>query len=45
MNVFIDKKVHCCIEDFYDSAILNHEALDEITVLKKFIGCMKPWKG
>ncbi len=35
MNVFIDKKVHCCIEDFYDSAILNHEALDEITVLKK----------
>lgn len=44
MKVFIDKKVHGCIENFYDAALLNHEALDEVTVIKKFIGFMMHWK-
>ena len=35
MKVFIDKRVHHCIDEFYDHALLNHEALDEVTVIKK----------
>lgn len=29
MNVFIDKRVHQYMDEFYDNALLNHEALDE----------------
>lgn len=43
MKVFIDKKVHRCIEDFYDVAILNHEALDEVTVMKKIHRLYEAW--
>lgn len=35
MKVLIDKNVHAVIEQFYDYALLKHEALDEIIVLKK----------
>lgn len=35
MKVFIDKRVHHCIDEFYDYALLNHEALDEVTIIKK----------
>lgn len=35
MKVFIDKRVHTIIEQFYDYALLKHEALDEVVVLKK----------
>jgi len=27
--------VHWRIEDFYENALLRHEALDEVTVMKK----------
>lgn len=35
MKIYIDQKVHREIEHFYGIALHNHEALDEITVLKK----------
>lgn len=35
MKVFIDKKVHLQIEEFYEAAIAHHITLDEATVLKK----------
>lgn len=35
MKIFIDQKVHKEIEHFYDIALQKHEALDEMTVLKK----------
>lgn len=35
MKVYIDQQVHWRIEDFYENALLNHEALDEMTVMKK----------
>jgi len=35
MKVFIDREVHTSIEDFYDTALLIHRALDEQTVINK----------
>jgi hypothetical protein len=35
MRVIIERKVHNQIKDFYDNALLLHEALDELTVNKK----------
>jgi hypothetical protein len=35
MKVIIERKVHFEIKDFYDNALLLHEALDESTVNKK----------
>lgn len=35
MKVYIDRKVHKRIEEFYDVALSNHASLDEVTVLKK----------
>lgn len=35
MRVIIDKGVHASIEEFYDSSLFMHRALDEETVLKK----------
>ena len=35
MIVYIDQRVHWYIEDFYERALLRHEALDEVTVMKK----------
>lgn len=35
MNIFIDKKVHKYIDAFYERALLSHNTLDEITILKK----------
>lgn len=35
MRVFIDKNVHLSIEEFYDAALLLHNALDEQTILSK----------
>ena len=35
MKVYIDQQVHWRIEDFYENALLNHIALDEVTVMKK----------
>lgn len=35
MKVYIDQQVHWRIEDFYENALLNHEALDEVTIIKK----------
>jgi hypothetical protein len=35
MKVIIERKVHYQIKDFYDNALLLHEALDELTVTKK----------
>lgn len=35
MKVYIERHVHDQIEDFYESALLNHEALDEMTIIKK----------
>ena len=35
MKVFIEQQVHWRIEDFYENALLRHEALDEVTVMKK----------
>lgn len=35
MRVFIDKGVHASIEEFYDTALFIHHALDEQTVLSK----------
>ena len=35
MQVFISKRVHSSIEEFYDIALLRHPTLDEKTVIKK----------
>lgn len=35
MKVYVDKRVHCQIESFYENALLLHEALDEITIKRK----------
>ena len=35
MKVYIEQQVHWRIEDFYENALLRHEALDEVTVMKK----------
>ncbi len=35
MKVYIDQEVHWKIEEFYDAALANHLALDEITIIKK----------
>lgn len=35
MRVFIDKEVHSLIEEFYDTALFLHRALDEQTVISK----------
>ena len=35
MKVYIDQQVHWRIENFYENALLNHAALDELTVMKK----------
>ena len=35
MKVYIDQQVHWRIEDFYENALLNHVALDEMIVMKK----------
>ncbi len=36
MDVYIDKRVHQQIEDFYDVALLRHPSLDEVTVMRSF---------
>lgn len=35
MKILISPLVHQAIDEFYDYALLNHETLDEITVIKK----------
>ena len=35
MKVYIEQQVHWRIEYFYENALLRHEALDEVTVMKK----------
>lgn len=35
MRVVIDKGVHASIEEFYDTALFLHRALDEETILNK----------
>jgi len=35
MKVYIEQQVHWRIEDFYENALLRHETLDEVTVMKK----------
>lgn len=35
MRVYIDSKVHQCINEFYDYALTFHPTLDEITILRK----------
>lgn len=35
MKVYIEKTVHNQIEQFYEEALLKHEALDKRTVIKK----------
>lgn len=35
MKIYIDRKVHYEIERFYETSLLLHEALDEVTVNKK----------
>lgn len=35
MKIFIDKRVHQVIDEFYEYALLKHDALDEVTILKK----------
>ena len=35
MDVYIDKRVHLQIEDFYDVALLRHPSLDEVIVMRK----------
>ena len=35
MQVYISKRVHQAIEEFYDIALQRHPALDEKTVVKK----------
>ena len=35
MKVYIEQQVHWRIEDFYENALLRHEALNEVTVMKK----------
>ena len=35
MKVYIDRKVKCYIEDFYQNSLMIHPTLDEATVLKK----------
>ena len=35
MKVYIEQQVHWCIEEFYENALLRHDALDEMTVMKK----------
>lgn len=43
MKIFIYPIVHQIISDFYDYAILKHEALDEVTVNKRLTDCMMRW--
>lgn len=35
MKVYIDNHVHQQLESFYENALLLHEALDEMTIMKK----------
>lgn len=35
MKVYIEQTVHKQIEQFYEEALLKHDALDELTVTKK----------
>lgn len=35
MKVYIEFKVHQCIDEFYDYALKHHVALDDVTVVHK----------
>lgn len=35
MKVIVDHKVHCCIEEFYDSAKRKHITLDMVAIIHK----------
>ena len=35
MKVYIERTVHNQIEQFYEEALLKHDALDKLTIVKK----------